>query len=54
MCCLFCPLKCPNAGFADSPVCLTGEYDELFDSDSHEEDDYEDEYDLDEVEGGAS
>lgn len=43
MCCLCCPLKCPNAGIVDSPVCLTGEYDELFGGD-YDESDSEDEY----------
>ena len=44
MCCLFCTLKCPNAGIVDSPVCLTGEYDEIFDRGGDLEDDSDDEY----------
>lgn len=47
MCCLYCPLKCPNAGIVDSPICLTGEYDELFGKDGYEEDDSDDEYGSD-------
>lgn len=41
--CLYCELKCPNAGIVDSPICLTGEYDELFgETDGHGDDEEED------------